>query len=253
MKHESLLKNEWQSYEKIQFTGWDFSEIDDSWENAALPWDYTEIVNKYLTPDLELLDMGTGGGEFLLSLNHPPEKTSVTEGWPPNLELLKRRLIPLGIELATIADDDILAFAENSFDLVINRHESFSIEEVKRVLKPNGLFISQQVGEQNGNRLSQMLIPNFQPKYENFNLKNTVQTLKKHYFDILFADEYFPYQKFFTMKALIYYTKIIEWEFPGFNVRDHFKQLVNAYRELMSQGYILNHEHRFVIVSRLKC
>lgn len=246
----NLLKKEWLKYEKLKFAGWDFSYIDDSWENEALPWNYTKIVNKYLSPDLELLDMGTGGGEFLLSLNHPFEKTSVTEGWQPNIELLKTRLVPLGVKLASIGDDDIIDYAENSFDIILNRHESFNLEEVKRVLKPKGIFITQQVGGKNGNRLSNMLIPNFKPKYGSLNLKNTVQELKEHNFEIMFADEFFPYQKFFNMKALIYYAKVIEWEFPGFNVSDHFNQLLQAYKELTSKGHILNIEHRFIIVAR---
>ncbi|MEK4197950.1 class I SAM-dependent methyltransferase [Cytobacillus sp. FSL K6-0265] len=141
-----LLKKEWLRYEKIKFEGWDFSYIDDSWENETLPWNYAEIVNKYLSSDLELLDMGTGGGEFLLSLNHPYEKTSVTEGWQPNIELLKRKLVPLGIKLASIGVDDIIDYVDNSFDIIINRHESFNVKEIKRVLKPNGVFITQQVG-----------------------------------------------------------------------------------------------------------
>ncbi len=82
-----LLKMKWLKYEKIKFMGWDFSDIKDSWENEDLPWNYTEIVKKDLFPDLELLVMGTGGGEYLLSLNHPFEKTSVTEGWKPNIDL----------------------------------------------------------------------------------------------------------------------------------------------------------------------
>ncbi|MFE7083485.1 methyltransferase domain-containing protein [Priestia megaterium] len=246
----NLLKKEWLKYEKIKFEGWDFSYIDDSWENETLPWDYTEIINRYLSSDLELLDMGTGGGEFLLSLNHPYEKTSVTEGWQPNIELLKMKLVPLGIKLAPIGDDDIIHYVDNSFDIIINRHESFNIEEIKRVLKLNGVFITQQVGGKNGNRLSNMLIPSFQPKYATLNLKNMLRDLKECNFEIMFADESFPYQKFFNMKALIYYAKVIEWEFPGFNVRDNFNQLLDVYKELVRKGYVLNYEHRFIIVAR---
>ncbi len=141
--------------------------------------------------------MGTGGGEFLLSLNHPYEKTSVTEGWQPNIELLKRKLVPLGINLAPIADDDIIDYDDNSFDIILNKHESFNVNEVKRVLKPNGVFITQQVGGENGNCLSNMLIPDFQPKYRNLNLRNIQHELNDSGFEIVFADEYFPYQKFF--------------------------------------------------------
>jgi SAM-dependent methyltransferase len=249
MMNKNELIKKWIRYEKIKFDGWDFSYIKDSWENESLPWDYAAIVNKYLSSDLELLDMGTGGGEFLLTLNHPYSKTSVTEGWKPNIELLRRELVPLGIKLAPIDDDDIIDFADNCFDMIINRHESFNIAEVKRVLKPNGVFITQQVGGKNGNRLSNRLIPNFLPKYEALNLRNTLRDLKEYNFDIKFADEYFPYQKFFNMEALIYYAKVIEWEFPGFNVKDNYNQLLNAYNELKRNGYILNYEHRFLIVA----
>jgi SAM-dependent methyltransferase len=247
--NKNALKKEWQKYEKIKFEGWDFSYIKDSWENETLPWNYTEIVNKYLSSDLELLDMGTGGGEFLLSLNHPYEKTSVTEGWQPNIVLLKNKLVPLGIKLAPIGDDDIIDYVDNRFDIIINRHESFIVEEVKRVLKPNGIFITQQVGGKNGNRLSNMLIPGFLPKYETLNLRNTLRDLKKFNFEVMFAEEYFPYQKFFSMEALIYYAKAIDWEFPEFNVKDNFNHLLNAHTELTRNGYILNYEHRFIIVA----
>src|SRR5690625_4958730 len=211
MMNITALKKEWLIYEKEKFEGWDFSRIRDDWENETLPWDYASIIKRYLSSDLELLDMGTGGGEFLLSLNHPYGKTSVTEGWKPNIELLKRKLVPLGIKLAAIDDDDIIDYDDNRFDIVINRHESFKVSEVKRVLKPNGVFITQQVGGENGNRLSKMFIPDFQPRYRSFNLKNTQRDLVESDFEIILADEYFPYQKFFNMKALIYYAKIIEW------------------------------------------
>ncbi|MBM7542577.1 methyltransferase domain-containing protein [Amphibacillus cookii] len=246
----NVLKKEWIKYEEeVNFEGWDFSLIKDDWENENLPWDYARIINKYLSSDLELLDMGTGGGEFLLSLNHPYEKTSVTEGWQPNIEFLKGKLVPLGINLASINDDDIIDYDDNSFDIIINRHESFNVNEVKRVLRPNGVFITQQVGGENGNRLSNMLIPEFQPRYRTLNLRNTQRDLEESDFEIKFANEYFPYQKFFNMEALIYYAKVIEWEFPAFNVKDNFEQLLNAYKELTLNGYVLNYEHRFIIVA----
>ena len=54
----------------------DFSHIDGiSDEEKDLPWDYKNIVSQYLKDDMELLDYDTGGGEFLLSLNHPFKKT----------------------------------------------------------------------------------------------------------------------------------------------------------------------------------
>lgn len=47
------------------------------------------------------------------------------------------------------------------FDIIISRHEAFDIDEVYRLLKPNGLFITQQVGGLNNKELSQFLISDF--------------------------------------------------------------------------------------------
>ncbi|WP_442863859.1 methyltransferase domain-containing protein [Anaeromicrobium sp.] len=66
--------------------------------------------------------MGTGGGEFLLSLNHPYEKTAVTEAWEPNVKLCKEKLLPLGICVRQAHEDNELPFEDNSFDMIINRH-----------------------------------------------------------------------------------------------------------------------------------
>ena len=78
MKKQELfeyLKKE----ESKTITGWDFSYLDGRWDDEELPWDYKAIVLQYLNPNYKLLDMGTGGGEFLMSLNHPYNNTSVTE------------------------------------------------------------------------------------------------------------------------------------------------------------------------------
>ena len=88
MNKEELLKY-LESEEKKTFKGWDFSYLDGRWDDEDLPWDYKTIVKQYLKPELNLLDMGTGGGEFLLTLNHPYNNTSVTEGYNPNYEICK--------------------------------------------------------------------------------------------------------------------------------------------------------------------
>lgn len=83
------LKEIWKKEEEMSFKGWDFSYLNNRWEDEELPWNYDDILRKYLRPEYSLLDMGTGGGEFLLSLKHPYHKTSVTEMWPPNVEECK--------------------------------------------------------------------------------------------------------------------------------------------------------------------
>lgn len=249
----NLLK-QWLQAEKEQesFSGWDFSRIEAQWENEALPWSYEDTVKKYMKPDDFLLDMGTGGGELLLSFGHPYHLTSVTEGWQKNYELLLEKIRPLGVKVVFVPEDDSLDFPDNSFDIILNHHESFDAKEVQRVLKPNGIFITQQVGAENGRMLAEKLYDDYLPPFP----EGTLETLKKHLqeagFSIVYEEEYFPYQVFFTMESLIYYVKTISWEYPNFSVKEKIPALLNLKKELDTAGKIHNQEHRFILVAKLK-
>lgn len=245
------LKKEWQEIEKLEFKGWDFSFMEGRWRQEELPWCYQDLVHNYLSNDMYLLDMGTGGGELLMTLAHPYENTSVTEGWEQNFQLLKTKLQPKGITVVFVDETDHLNFSDDSFDIVLNSHESYDPKEVARVLKPNGIFITQQVGHRNGVILSAKLETMIQNKSLEWSVKIAKEALSKEQFDILFADEYFPYQDFFDMEGLIYYVKQIPWEYPDFSVETHFNQLLKIQHN-MSNGYFRNQQHRFVLVGKLR-
>lgn len=245
---KSYLKSE----EKQAFKGWDFSYIDGRCVSDNLPWDYREIILKYLKPSDKLLDLGTGGGEFLLTLNHPYNLTSVTESYPPNVELCYNKLSPLGIEVKQTYDDNYLPFDDNTFEIVISRHESFDAGEVNRILKSGGYFITQQVGGSNNIDLSKKLIDNYIPNCPEHDLNHNRNLLLMKNFDILFEDEVYNQTKFYDMGALVYYAKIIEWEFPGFSVDTHFENLCRIYTELIENGYVSGIQHRFIVVAKKK-
>ncbi|WP_422802993.1 class I SAM-dependent methyltransferase [Streptococcus sp. FT1-106] len=244
------LKIKWKQDENKSFEGWDFSYLADRWETEKLPWNYKKIVKNYLKPEHQLLDMGTGGGEFLLTLKHPYKNTAVTEMWEPNVKLCKETLSPLGINVKQVYRDDELPFEENTFDLVINQHESYDVNEVKRILKPNGLFITQQVGSKNNEKLSNFLIDDFKPDFTENNLDNRVQELQENSFEILSQEEYFPYLHFFDVGAIVYFAKVIEWEFPGFTVEKNFDKLYDLEQKLQEKNYIESLEHRFIILAK---
>ena len=246
----TTLKELWKQEEELNFKGWDFSHLENRWEEESLPWDYQNILINYLKPTDKLLDMGTGGGEFLLSLKHPYHNTAVTEMWEPNVTLCKEKLEPLGIEVRQVFNDDNLPFETNTFDFIINRHESYNIHEVTRILKPNGFFITQQVGGKNNEVLSQTLIKNFNPQYPGNTLDHVLQEMAKNSFEVIYQNEYFPYLRFKDIGAIVYFAKIIEWEFPNFSVDNCFLALCKLNEELKLKGYIESFEHRFILVCR---
>ena len=137
------LINNWKAEEEIaHIHGWNFAHIDGRYtEQDDLPWDYRATIEEYLRPEMKIMDIDTGGGEFLLSLNHPRENTAATENYPPNVELCKDVLLPLGIHFLPGDGKEKLPFDDSSFDMVINRHGDFNAEEIYRVLKPGGYFI----------------------------------------------------------------------------------------------------------------
>jgi len=54
------------------FSGWDFSYISDTGRvrSSLLSWSYASLVIPHMQEATSMLDMGTGGGEFLAKLGH---------------------------------------------------------------------------------------------------------------------------------------------------------------------------------------
>ena len=242
----------WKAEESIaHIRGWDFSHIAGRYtEQDDLPWDYRSVIGQYLTPDMRLLDIDTGGGEFLLSLRHPYEKTAATENYPPNVELCKEVLLPLGIAFREGDGKGTLPFENSSFDMVIDRHGDFNAEEIHRILRPGGLFITQQVGAENDRELVTLLCGETGIPFPEQYLSVTSRKFENAGFTILRGEECFRLIRFFDVGALVWFARIIRWEFPGFSVETHLKNLTDAQRILEEHGSIDGSTHRFLLVAQ---
>lgn len=242
-----------QKEEEQAFKGWDFSYLDGRWDDEQLPWDYKQLVLQYLNPNLKLLDIGTGGGEFLLTLNHPYINTTITEGYKPNYLLCKEKLEPLGIKVYNyVGDEEFKEIDDNTFDIVINRHESYNEKELYRILKPNGIFITQQVGAFNNKELSKFFNENQKDQFPELTLEKSIKRLQDNNFDIIYSNEYYPILKFYDLGAIAYFAKIIEWEFIDFSVEKYIDKFMILQKEIKEKGYISSKEHRFTIVCKKK-
>lgn len=243
----------WKSEEAIaHIHGWDFSYIEGRYESMEneLPWDYKGIIQQLVKPEDRILDIDTGGGEFLLSLKHPHNRTSATEGYPLNVELCKEVLFPLGIDFREMNDYSNMPFADETFDVVINRHGDYDVSEIRRILKPNGLFITQQVGEDNDRALIELLLPGTPKAFPGMNMVCQRQLFEQAGFAILRAEEASRPIRFFDVGALVWFARIIEWEFPGFSVDACFDRLLCAQNELEQTGCIEAMTHRYLIVAQ---
>jgi len=245
----AALRRVWRAEERHAFSGWDFSHLDGRWQTDPLPWDYGAIVAARLRPDDDLLDLGTGGGEFLLSLRHPPARTCVTEAWPPNVALVRQRLVPLGITLGVTGDDDRLPFPDARFDVVLNRHESYDPAEVARVLRPGGTFVTQQVGGDNGHDLALVLLPGLPDPPAGGDLATHRAAVERAGLSVVRAEESYPVTRFFDVGAVVFYARVIEWEYPGFSVERCYEALLGLNDRLRRGEAVTCQEHRFLVVA----
>ena len=246
------LRTIWEKEESIaQIRGWDFSHIHGRYEEEnALPWDYETIIHEFLREDMKLLDYDTGGGEFLLSHHHPYGNTAATEGYPPNVQFCREKLLPLGIDLRECADASHVPFNDSSFDIIINRHGDFDPSEIRRMLKAGGFFITQQVGSENDRELIDAVLPGLEKPFSHNNLKEQREAFEKAGFNILKAEEAFPPIWFFDVGAFVWFAHIIEWEFPGFSVEKCFDRLLQLQKIIETDGKIEGTTHRYLIVAQ---
>lgn len=215
-----------------------------------MPWNYYEKIKCYLKNDMKLLDYDTGGGEFLLSLKHPFENTYATEGYPPNVELCKEVLLPLGIHFKECNNASRFPFENDSFDMVINRHGDFNANEISRILKKDGLFITQQVGEENDRDLVEMILPNTPKPFPHMNLKEQRKEFIKAGFEIIEEGEIYMPIRFYDIGAFVWFAHIIEWEFPNFSVENCFDKLMGMQRMIDEKGFVEGTIHRYLIIAK---
>ena len=248
------LRKEWLEEEKIaHIHGWDFSHIHGRYEEEEdLPWEYDEVLNKYRKNNMQLLDFDTGGGEFLLSLNHPYENTAATEGYPPNVELCKERLLPLGIDFKACDDADNIPFENDRFDIYINRHGDFNASEAARILKKNGVFITEQVGADNDRDLVEFVLPDTPLPFPELKLEIQKKKFEEAGFEIIQAEEAYRPIKFYDVGAFVWFAHIIEWEFPGFSVEKCFDKLLEMQEIIDKNGVMEGTIHRYLLVARKK-
>jgi SAM-dependent methyltransferase len=231
----------------LPFSGWDFSMIRDRWIFSRPSWDYGELVRQRLVGVERLLDQDTGGGEFLASLAPLPAQTFATEGYPPNIPVARQRLEPLGVGVVSEYTEEKLPFESNFFDLVINRHGSFNGVELYRILRPGGVFLTQQVGGENNIRLNELLQDVVSFEFSNWTLAECTRWLSEPGLRILQAKEERPAEVFLDIGAVVFCLRVISWQVADFSVEKYRDKLFAIHEMIQREGRLVSYAHRLLI------
>ncbi len=244
---DALFK-QWKREESEPFEGWDFSHIAGRYVEEQPSWSYMNIARKLMLRSKIALDLGTGGGERLLEMKDCfPKRVAATEGYPLNFALARRRLSSHGVEVVE-AEESLKAtipFADGEFDLVIDRHSAYNASEVARVLRHNGVFLTEQV---DGTSLMDLHHEfGCEPQWPFFTLDYALELIKPTGLKVVDAREWKGETVFKDVGALVYFLKAIPWIVPGFMVETHFKQLLNLHERIQKEKQLAFTENLFLI------
>jgi SAM-dependent methyltransferase len=125
--------------------GWDFSGLSEL--RQPVPWEYHEVVLRYLRSTDVVLDVGTGSGERLRDLA-PFFRQGLGIDVDPEMVRLASETALAG-QLRFLVCSEQLESIPGIFDVIIDRQAPFDLGAVARHLRPGGYFLTQQVGERN--------------------------------------------------------------------------------------------------------
>jgi SAM-dependent methyltransferase len=237
-------------------SGWDFGWLDGRMTSSGIPWDYPALVDDWVSRSTSVLDLGTGGGEFLSGVNGLPARTVATEGWSPNIGVAAQRLgaahIPVVHDEGAIDNLDQpdheprgrLAFRDESFDLVHSRHEAYNPSEVRRVLRRDGWFLTQQAGSggSDAGALLGLPIPE-----ESFDRAFAADQLREAGFEVANGANAVETVTFADVGAFAWYLTVVPWMVPGFTIRAHTRQLLDLHEQ---RTPLVIHATRFWLVAK---
>jgi SAM-dependent methyltransferase len=214
-----------------------------------LSWSYSELALAAIGQASRLLDIDTGGGELLAGLAPLPAYTVATEAWEPNVPVARERLEPFGVEVRHSRGDDLDA-ADGEFDLELNRHGAFSVDELWRVLRPGGVFLTQQPGSRNDLEFHAALGTEPPVDPESHTCERVTAALRRRGFAIEDAHEEMPAYRYHDVAAVIFQLRAVSWTVPGFDVERYDAELRRLHARIRSEGPFVTHNHRFLIRAR---
>lgn len=231
--------------------GWDFSWLDGRAVEQRPSWGYQRKLGEHLARASAALDVQTGGGEVLAGVPKLPPVVVATEGWPPNVAKATRLLHPLGAAVVADADEPPLPFADAAFDLVVSRHPvTVWWDEIARVLRPGGTYLSQQVGPASVFELVEYFLgpqPEARRSRHPDDARAAAVGAGLEVVDLRCER---LRVEFFDIGAVVYFLRKVIWMIPGFTVERYRDRLRALHDRIESEGPFVAHSTRFLIQAR---
>lgn len=236
--------------EAVPTDGWDFSWFDGRATEERPSWGYTRLLAERMAVADAALDIQTGGGEVLATVPAGPAVLAATESWPPNLEIARRTLAGLGATVVEVADGADLPFPPDHFDLVVSRHPVRTRwDEVFRVLRPGGAYLSQAVGAGSVRELTDVMMGP-QPVGETRSAMATAAGAEAAGLEVVDLRQEALRMEFHDIAAVVHFLRKVIWIVPGFTVDAYRDRLAELHDFIERHGPFVAYAQRLLIEAR---
>jgi SAM-dependent methyltransferase len=231
----------------VPVEGWDFSWFSGRATEQRPSWGYARQMAERMAEAGAGLDIQTGGGEVLATVQTGPIELMATESWPPNLAIARRNLGHLHAVVVEVDDTAPLPFPDDHFDLVVSRHPTVVLwDEIARVLAPGGTYFSQQVGAGSVRELTDAMMgpqpvdPSRSPDLA----RDAAERAGLHVTQLRSES---LRMEFHDIAAVIVFLRKVIWIVPGFTVEAYCDQLTALDARIRADGPFIAHAQRFLI------
>lgn len=234
--------------------GWDFSRI--RVRKGPERWIYEDVVRNCVPRGTRVADIGTGGGERLLGLaphfDHAigidldPEMVDTAYHNLSSHRAQNRPEISVEFMVGSADETDL---PECSFDAVLNRHSVVIPTEVDRILRPGGVFVTQQVGRRNLTKLLSRF------GGQDFGDDQLPESIKEEFvglsYEVLRFEEADYEYRYLDLDSALFQLKAIEHYLVKTSETPNFFELLSEMLiDVRIDDQFVSNEHRHLIVVR---
>ncbi|MGX6602402.1 class I SAM-dependent methyltransferase [Micromonosporaceae bacterium Da 78-11] len=235
----------------VPLAGWDFSWFAGRATEQRPSWGYADRVAERLGAADAALDLQTGGGEVLAysatTAARPPRLLVATESWAPNVGVAARTLAPVGGRVLATAG---LPLRAGVFDLVSSRHPVHTWwDEVARVLRPGGMFLSQQIGAGSNRELSEAMLGPLPPPQRR-HPEQLAAAATAAGFEVLTVRGESLRAEFYDIAAVAHFLRKVIWTVPDFTIDKYRDRLCVVHEEITVKGMFVSYAKRVLIEAR---
>jgi SAM-dependent methyltransferase len=234
----------------VPVEGWDFSWFEGRATEERPPWGYARLMGEQMGSVASALDIETGGGEVLATVPHRPKLLVATESWLPNVGVARQGLAALGAHVVAVADAPTLPFVDGIFDLVVSRHPVVVLwDEIVRVLRRGGTYLSQQIGAGTNRELTDFMMGP-QP----VNRRRSVESLRAAAEDtgleVVDLQSCALRVEFSDVAAVVHFLRKVRWTVPDFSVRKYDQRLRAMHEHIEREGVFVSTAQRVLLEAR---